>query len=432
MFRLILVFGVAAFTACDSAPHSPSAPPVLARSSGAESSALPCADEPWAWLPTDPALTRLSIDARAIRASRYAAAFQRHFADGDVADILSPPIDRMAVAHQESPDGAFVATRTTDPIPLDASALRVSERVTVLTEGAMIGRVPSLQCTAPEPALMFMVMDSVQFQDLNMLPMVGLPVMKRLTASLRETSDALVAEVRVSFQATLPSDDARVAAFVRGMHDELLSMTGLAATPTVEGSDMILRVVARTEIEIDRIVGGLAGVFAGETTTLGGPVAIAPTTLRWDTPTAPTIPTNRLAPTQGSNFGSLAVSAGFIPDPVTASGSSGGTVDASTWAAGCSGFVTTTPDHVLTASTPFPRLAILVHSPGDVTLIVERPDGSLLCSDDFEGTNPLVVGESLSAGQYRVWIGSRRANENHPYTLGVTELASVVPSGLAP
>jgi hypothetical protein len=131
----------------------------------------------------------------------------------------------------------------------------------------------------------------------------------------------------------------------------------------------------------------------------------------------------------GSNFGTVQLNAGFVPDPHTASGTSGGSIDAATWQAGCNGFVTTQPDHLFVAATAFANLRVMAHSTGDITLVVQKPDGTYLCNDDTDGTDPLVEG-AFPAGTYKVWIGSYQAGTNSPYTLGFSELTSVMPSAL--
>jgi hypothetical protein len=131
----------------------------------------------------------------------------------------------------------------------------------------------------------------------------------------------------------------------------------------------------------------------------------------------------------GSNFGTVQLNAGFIPDPHTASGTSGGNIDASTWQAGCNGFVTQQPDHLFVAATAFANLRVLAHSQGDITLVVQKPDGTYICNDDTEGTDPVVAG-AFPAGTYKIWIGSYQAGTNSPYTVGFTELPSVTTASL--
>jgi len=131
-----------------------------------------------------------------------------------------------------------------------------------------------------------------------------------------------------------------------------------------------------------------------------------------------------------SNFGTVTLASGFMPDPHKVTGTSGGNVQASTLNPSCTGWVTTTPDHLFVASDAFSNLRILVNSANDTTLVVRKPDGTYVCNDDAEGHNPIVTG-SFPAGTYQVHIGSYNQNDNSPYTLGFTELSSVTAASLA-
>ena len=132
----------------------------------------------------------------------------------------------------------------------------------------------------------------------------------------------------------------------------------------------------------------------------------------------------------GSNFGTVSLTPGFMPDPHTASGTSGGATDASTVNPACAGWIDSTPDHLFVAGGTFGNLRIMAHSTADITLVVQKPDGSYLCNDDTEGTDPVVAGP-MAQGTYKIWIGSYQQGTNSPYTLGITELGSVNPSSLA-
>ncbi len=129
-----------------------------------------------------------------------------------------------------------------------------------------------------------------------------------------------------------------------------------------------------------------------------------------------------------SNFGTVTLTPGFMPDPHQVEGTSGGATDASTLGAGCVGFISGTPDHLFVASGVFSNLRILARSNADVTLVVQKPDGTYLCNDDFETTNPLVEG-NFPAGTYKIWIGSYEQGVNSRYTLGFSELPTM-PSSL--
>lgn len=100
------------------------------------------------------------------------------------------------------------------------------------------------------------------------------------------------------------------------------------------------------------------------------------------------------------DYGSFSLTPGFLPDPQIGTGMSGGVRSTSD----C-GYVDSAdaPDHVLTVNEGFSYLRAYVEAPGDVTLLVEGPDGRY-CSDDVNGLMPEISG-SWPAGTYRIWIG---------------------------
>ena len=86
------------------------------------------------------------------------------------------------------------------------------------------------------------------------------------------------------------------------------------------------------------------------------------------------------------NFGSRTVAPGFVPDPITVPVVSGGSLNAETSGlpAGCTGWVTRQPDFnvVLTGTSPSLRVFIDgTTASEDVTLIINRADGSWNCGD---------------------------------------------------
>ncbi|MDH5493461.1 MAG: hypothetical protein OEY14_16020, partial [Myxococcales bacterium] len=108
----------------------------------------------------------------------------------------------------------------------------------------------------------------------------------------------------------------------------------------------------------------------------------------------------------------------------------GGSVNANTLDANCIGNVGAERNHVLTATAAFPSLRIMAGSQGDTTLVVQQPDGSYLCNDDTDMLNPVVPLSNAAAGDYRIWVGSIDPTATPAYTLGLTELDSVMPSAL--
>ncbi len=125
-----------------------------------------------------------------------------------------------------------------------------------------------------------------------------------------------------------------------------------------------------------------------------------------------------------SNFGTISVAPGFTPDPSTATGTSGGAIQASNLNPSCRGWVSQTPDHILMANGQFPFLRVLVNGGNsDTTLVIQRPDGSYICDDDGgDRFNPMVQIQPWPAGQYKIWVGSYQQGQQLPYTIGVTEL----------
>lgn len=139
-----------------------------------------------------------------------------------------------------------------------------------------------------------------------------------------------------------------------------------------------------------------------------------------------------------SNFGTVTLSTGFMPDPKVAQGRSGGARDASTLSPGCAGWVDANkPDHIFVASTAFgANFRILGHSTRvptqDITLVMQKPDGTYVCNDDAAApaTDPILAGNQLLPGVYKIWVGSYQQGEFADYRLGFTELGSVTTDSL--
>lgn len=137
-----------------------------------------------------------------------------------------------------------------------------------------------------------------------------------------------------------------------------------------------------------------------------------------------------IAPTGQSNYGTVTLAPGFMPDPHTTQGVAGGARNASSLnTPGCRGYIATQPDHLFVATANFTNMRIMVRAVEDTTLVIQRPDGSYICDDDTEGRNPVVQG-LLTPGTYKIFIGAYRASERPNYTLGFSELSSIVPSSL--
>lgn len=147
-------------------------------------------------------------------------------------------------------------------------------------------------------------------------------------------------------------------------------------------------------------------------------------------PPPPPPPPNQFVPPQGtsldlsgrSRYGNVEMFPGFQPDPMRTSGTSGGYINASQIAQGCSGWISPTPNHVYTLRNHFRFFRIFVNAERDTTLIVRGPDGRFYCNDDANGRNPVVDQNSWRMGTYHVWVGSYRQNYDTQYNIGFTEL----------
>jgi hypothetical protein len=135
-----------------------------------------------------------------------------------------------------------------------------------------------------------------------------------------------------------------------------------------------------------------------------------------------------IAHAQPSNFGTVTLQAGFMPDPHQTGGTSGGANSASQLNSSCRGWISATPDHIVVLRTPFRFIRMFADRPGHHAGDQSMANGQTWCNDDTYGTNPSVEG-SFAAGTYRVWVGSYRQGENARYTLKLTELAGVTPGG---
>lgn len=107
------------------------------------------------------------------------------------------------------------------------------------------------------------------------------------------------------------------------------------------------------------------------------------------------------------SFGTLTLTPGFLPDPVEVDVIAGGPIDASFLGNGCVGNIARPPDVRLHYGAGGRQLYFGVRSEEDTTLIVNTPDGSWYCIDDYRGSlDPFLGGSNPQAGQYDIWIGT--------------------------
>jgi hypothetical protein len=124
-----------------------------------------------------------------------------------------------------------------------------------------------------------------------------------------------------------------------------------------------------------------------------------------------------------ATFEDFDLSPGFLPDPTTGTGLSGGRVDAATYGntshGPCTGMIDDTPDHTMVLRQDFSQLRVQVDSGQDTSLVIRGP-GGLRCNDDSDGLNPVIEGY-WPAGTYQIYVGSVESG-THNYSISISEL----------
>lgn len=105
-------------------------------------------------------------------------------------------------------------------------------------------------------------------------------------------------------------------------------------------------------------------------------------------------------------YGTLNLSAGFLPDPQAVNVVAGGNIDARRLGGNCVGAIANPPDVRLNYRAGNFPLFISVRSGADTTLVINLPNGQWLCNDDFQGLNPGVILQNPPSGQYDIWVGT--------------------------
>lgn len=125
------------------------------------------------------------------------------------------------------------------------------------------------------------------------------------------------------------------------------------------------------------------------------------------------------------NYGTIALTGGFTPDPHVVALRAGGDRSANNAGAGCRGFITAAPDVRLNFTAGSLPLIISVAAASDTTLVVNTPDGSWLCDDDSgEGYNPSIRINGPKSGRYEIWVGTYRSGASQAARLHISEISS--------
>jgi len=141
------------------------------------------------------------------------------------------------------------------------------------------------------------------------------------------------------------------------------------------------------------------------------------------------LPTTATGPDSARDplYGQTSLAPGFDPAPFTIQFIGGGRNQVADHIEGeqCRGFVSEAPDFSVYLSDAFTEIWFAVHSPADMTLLVNAADGSWHCSDDYLGVNPGIGLPFPLAGLYDVWVGS--AAEGN-YAAGILYVTAQEPS----
>lgn len=123
-----------------------------------------------------------------------------------------------------------------------------------------------------------------------------------------------------------------------------------------------------------------------------------------------------------SRFGVVPLHAGFSPDPRVVAGEALGEVPAKSVHRKCRGWISEAPDYLLDADTAFFQLYVLARSRSDVLLVVRKPDGSVLCNDNRQGTKDPMIRADFPIGTTQIWVGVKDEGGGAPYRLGFSEV----------
>jgi hypothetical protein len=123
------------------------------------------------------------------------------------------------------------------------------------------------------------------------------------------------------------------------------------------------------------------------------------------------------------NSSQILLSPRFSPDPQIYNGVSSGTTPLETFSNSqtritpgrCPGYATAKPNYKIRLKESFGFLSLKVFSGGDITLLVEGPDGNY-CK---HASNPELSG-AWPAGEYQIWVGSKSGDRTQ-YRLSISE-----------
>lgn len=126
-----------------------------------------------------------------------------------------------------------------------------------------------------------------------------------------------------------------------------------------------------------------------------------------------------------ATYGDVELTAGFTPDPYSATITAGGSISATPLGADCKGYIANAPDIQLNyQSATFP-LIFSVGAIVDTSLVINLPNGSWLCDDDSgDGLNPMLKIMSPSSGIYDIYVGTIASSSSPSSVLYISEQAA--------
>lgn len=123
----------------------------------------------------------------------------------------------------------------------------------------------------------------------------------------------------------------------------------------------------------------------------------------------------------------LDLAAGFPLDPFLVSVNGGGELDAGILGENCHGYIDVNPTVTVRWSGRADLVRAFTYSDADPVLVVQTPDGKILCGDDASklALDSQVEIANPSAGTYNIWVGSAQPKQLLPTILVLTAQSGV-------
>jgi hypothetical protein len=122
-------------------------------------------------------------------------------------------------------------------------------------------------------------------------------------------------------------------------------------------------------------------------------------------------------------YGSVSLSAGFLPDPYVVNVRAGGDwYFTTTRTCQRGGWFANAPDFRLNYRAGGYQLSVYAVGPGDTMLLVNDPFGGWHCNDDYSGLHPAIVFNNPASGRYEIWVGTYNRARVRNTRLHISEL----------